>query len=83
MRYWAVLNAGMLETLYQPCFRLNAHIAAHHIHTNGLVRPGGSFTMTIGIVQARPLPGWGFFAGTVGAVETATRGLALDLKPLR
>ncbi|KAF8603585.1 NAD(P)-binding protein [Ceratobasidium sp. AG-I] len=57
--------------------------AAQHIHTNGLVRPGGSFTMTIGTVQARPLPGWGFFSGVVGAVETATRGLALDLKPLR
>jgi len=57
--------------------------AANHIHTNGLVRPGGSLTMTIGIVQARPIAGWGFFAGAVGAVETATRGLALDLKPLR
>ncbi|KAF8606693.1 NAD(P)-binding protein [Ceratobasidium sp. AG-I] len=57
--------------------------AAQHIHTNGLVRPGGSFTMTIGTAQARPIPGWGFFIGAAGAIETATRGLALDLKPLR
>ncbi|KAF8592904.1 NAD(P)-binding protein, partial [Ceratobasidium sp. AG-I] len=57
--------------------------AAQHIHTNGLIRPGGSLTMTIGTGQARPFPGWGFFIGAAGAVETATRGLAIDLKPLR
>lgn len=57
--------------------------AAHHIHTNGLIRPGGSLTLTIGAAQARPLPGWGLGLGAAGAVETATRGLALDLKPLR
>ncbi|KAF8598538.1 hypothetical protein BDV93DRAFT_594032 [Ceratobasidium sp. AG-I] len=39
--------------------------------------------MTIGSAQARPLPGIGFGIGVSGAVETATRGLALDLKPLR
>ena len=47
------------------------------------MRPGGSFTMTIGTAQARPIPGWGLFIGAAGAVETATRGLAIDLKPLR
>jgi len=57
--------------------------AAHHIHTNGLIKPGGSFTMTIGTAQARPIPGWGFFIGAAGAIETATRSLAVDLKPLR
>ncbi|KAF8594249.1 NAD(P)-binding protein [Ceratobasidium sp. AG-I] len=57
--------------------------AAHHIHTNGLVRPGGSLTMTTGASQARPFPGVGFNIGFGGAVETETRGLALDLKPLR
>ncbi|QRV93444.1 Enoyl-(Acyl carrier protein) reductase [Ceratobasidium sp. AG-Ba] len=31
----------------------------------------------------RPFPGWGFVLGGVAAVETATRGLAVDLKPLR
>lgn len=39
--------------------------------------------MTIGTAQARPFPGTGFGIGVAGAVETATRGLALDLKPLR
>ncbi|KAF8598539.1 NAD(P)-binding protein [Ceratobasidium sp. AG-I] len=57
--------------------------AAHHIHTNSLIRPGGSLTLSIGAAQTRPQPGWGFGLGAAGAVETATRGLALDLKPLR
>ncbi|KAG9123178.1 hypothetical protein FRC07_000142 [Ceratobasidium sp. 392] len=39
--------------------------------------------MTIGSLQARPIAGWGYLLGAVGAVETATRGLAIDLKPIR
>ncbi|QRV95199.1 Enoyl-(Acyl carrier protein) reductase [Ceratobasidium sp. AG-Ba] len=57
--------------------------AANIIRKNQLIRPGGSFTMTIGSLQQRPIPGVGFFIGVVGAVETATRALAVDLKPLR
>ncbi|QRV80624.1 Enoyl-(Acyl carrier protein) reductase [Ceratobasidium sp. AG-Ba] len=57
--------------------------AANIIHKNQLIRPGGSFTMTIGTFQQRPIPGVGFFIGVSGAVETATRALAVDLKPLR
>ncbi|KAG8715961.1 hypothetical protein FRC09_016157 [Ceratobasidium sp. 395] len=57
--------------------------AANHIHHHKLVRPGGSLVLTIGTAQQRPIAGWGFFVGGVGAVETATRSLAVDLKPLR
>ncbi|KAG9092054.1 hypothetical protein FS749_016027 [Ceratobasidium sp. UAMH 11750] len=57
--------------------------AANHIHQHKLVRPGGSITLTIGTAQKRPIAGWGFNLGAAGAVETATRGLAVDLKPLR
>ncbi|KAG8778473.1 hypothetical protein FRC12_024977 [Ceratobasidium sp. 428] len=57
--------------------------AANHVHKHKLIRPGGSLTFTIGTAQQRPISGWGFFIGAVGAVETATRSLALDLKPLR
>ncbi|KAG9090842.1 hypothetical protein FS749_000248, partial [Ceratobasidium sp. UAMH 11750] len=57
--------------------------AANHIHQHKLVRPGGSLILTIGTAQQRPIAGWGFFVGAAGAVETATRGLAVDLKPLR
>ncbi|KAG8770816.1 hypothetical protein FRC12_004031, partial [Ceratobasidium sp. 428] len=57
--------------------------AANHIHKHKLIRPGGSLVMTIGTAQQRPIPGFGFFIGVAGAVETATRSLAVDLKPLR
>ncbi|KAG8744271.1 hypothetical protein FRC10_010434 [Ceratobasidium sp. 414] len=57
--------------------------AANHIHKHKLVRPGGSLIMTIGAAQQRPIAGWGFNLGAAGAVETATRTLAVDLKPLR
>ncbi|KAG9118886.1 hypothetical protein FRC07_006385 [Ceratobasidium sp. 392] len=57
--------------------------AANHAHHHKLIRPGGSIVLTIGTAQQRPYPGWGYFIGASGAVETATRGLAVDLKPLR
>ncbi|QRV75794.1 Enoyl-(Acyl carrier protein) reductase [Ceratobasidium sp. AG-Ba] len=57
--------------------------AANIIHKNYLIRPGGSITMTIGSLQKRPIPGVGFALGDAGAVETATRSLAVDMKPLR
>ncbi|GAB1525392.1 hypothetical protein RhiTH_008552 [Rhizoctonia solani] len=30
-----------------------------------------------------PIPGWGLVSGLAGAVESSTRGLAIDLKPIR
>ncbi|KAG9076751.1 hypothetical protein FRC06_009338 [Ceratobasidium sp. 370] len=39
--------------------------------------------MTIGASFNRPSPGWALVSGIVGAVESATRGLAVDLKPIR
>ena len=62
---------------------MNEHSVAHHIHANALVRPVGSLTMTIGTQQARPHPGVGFGIGVADVVETAIRGLAVGLKPLR
>ncbi|KAG9118885.1 hypothetical protein FRC07_006384, partial [Ceratobasidium sp. 392] len=46
--------------------------AANLIHHNKLINPGGSLVLTIGTAQKRPIPGWGFFLGAAGAVETAT-----------
>ncbi|QRV90542.1 Enoyl-(Acyl carrier protein) reductase [Ceratobasidium sp. AG-Ba] len=48
-----------------------------------LIRPGGSITITTGSLQKRPILGAGFGLGPAGAIETATRSLAVDLKPLR
>ncbi|KAG8792749.1 hypothetical protein FRC12_004976 [Ceratobasidium sp. 428] len=38
--------------------------------------------MTVGTAQQRPVPEFEFFLGAAGAVETATRNLPVDLKPL-
>ncbi|EUC54066.1 enoyl-(acyl carrier) reductase [Rhizoctonia solani AG-3 Rhs1AP] len=57
--------------------------AAQHVYKNNLIKPGGSIVLTIGIVHYRPIPGWSLINGMVGAVESATRGLAIDLKPIR
>ncbi|KAF8598533.1 NAD(P)-binding protein [Ceratobasidium sp. AG-I] len=58
-------------------------IAAQFAHENKLINPGGSITMTMGTTFRRPSPGWALVSGLVGAIEGATRGLALDLKPIR
>lgn len=42
-----------------------------------------SFTMTTGSVSQRPMPGWGVVNGYATALQGTTRGLALDLKPIR
>ncbi|KAG8719857.1 hypothetical protein FRC09_010502 [Ceratobasidium sp. 395] len=39
--------------------------------------------MSIGTVFNRPIPGWALVSGVAGAMESATRGLAMDLKPIR
>lgn len=47
------------------------------------IRPGGSITLTNGIVAIRPWKGWALTSAIAGAVESLTRGLALDLAPIR
>ncbi|KAI0837756.1 hypothetical protein F5Y06DRAFT_63783 [Hypoxylon sp. FL0890] len=43
----------------------------------------GSFTLTGGSTAEKPQPGWSTLASASAAVEGLTRGLAIDLKPLR
>jgi NAD(P)-dependent dehydrogenase (short-subunit alcohol dehydrogenase family) len=56
----------------------------------GLVRaavprlnPGGSITLTSGILVARPQPGMSAPVSAAGAMETAARALAVELAPAR
>ncbi|KAG9087641.1 hypothetical protein FRC07_012771 [Ceratobasidium sp. 392] len=58
-------------------------IAAQFAYKNKLFNSGGSLIMTMGAAFYRPPPGWALVSGIVGAVESATRGLAVDLKPIR
>jgi len=47
------------------------------------IRPGGSITLSIGSVVVKPRPTWSLLAGVTGAVDSLTRGLAVDLAPVR
>ena len=45
--------------------------------------PASSITYTTGTVSQRPIAGWAMTAGFATGLHGLTRGLALDLKPLR
>jgi NAD(P)-dependent dehydrogenase (short-subunit alcohol dehydrogenase family) len=47
------------------------------------IRRGGSIILTNGIVGIRPWKGWSVAASIGGAVESLTKGLAIDLAPIR
>lgn len=47
------------------------------------IRKGGSIILTNGIVGMRPWKGWSVAASIGGAVESLTKGLAIDLAPIR
>jgi NAD(P)-dependent dehydrogenase (short-subunit alcohol dehydrogenase family) len=48
-----------------------------------LIRAGGSITLTRGVASSRPLPAWTIPSSILGAIESLTRTLALELAPLR
>jgi NAD(P)-dependent dehydrogenase (short-subunit alcohol dehydrogenase family) len=47
------------------------------------IRPGGSITLTNGIVGIRPWKGWSVGSAIAGAVESLTRALAVEMAPIR
>jgi len=47
------------------------------------INPGGSITLTTGTVLVKPRPGWSLGSAGAGAVDSFTRGLAVDLAPIR
>src|SRR5260221_10045035 len=50
---------------------------------NAHIRPGGSVTLTTGVAGRRPHEGWTLVASICGAMEALTRGLAVELAPIR
>lgn len=48
-----------------------------------LIRAGGSITLTSGVASSRPLPAWAIPSSILGAIESLTRTLAVELAPLR
>ncbi|KAH8115656.1 short-chain dehydrogenase/reductase SDR [Phellopilus nigrolimitatus] len=47
------------------------------------INEGGSITFTIGAALSKPHSGWSLVASIAGAVDGLTRGLAVDLAPIR
>jgi NAD(P)-dependent dehydrogenase (short-subunit alcohol dehydrogenase family) len=47
------------------------------------IRPGGSLTLVTGYLSTRPRPGAAIVSAVNGALESLTRGLALELAPIR
>jgi NAD(P)-dependent dehydrogenase (short-subunit alcohol dehydrogenase family) len=45
--------------------------------------PASSITLTTGEAANKPPPGWAVVSGYCGALNSLTRALALDLKPIR
>ena len=64
------------------CFRFWGAIAAVK-HAAPRLRPGGSIVPTSGTIGVRPAPGAALGASGAGAIEGLTRGLAVELAPIR
>ena len=47
------------------------------------IRQGGSIVLTTGIASARPFKGWVVPSSILGAMESLTRALAVELAPIR
>jgi NAD(P)-dependent dehydrogenase (short-subunit alcohol dehydrogenase family) len=52
-------------------------------HAAGAVTPGGSITLTDGMIAHRPTKGSAISTAMAGAIEHLTRGLAVELSPVR
>jgi NAD(P)-dependent dehydrogenase (short-subunit alcohol dehydrogenase family) len=52
-------------------------------HGASALPPGGSFTLTGGMLAHRPMKDWPLATAVAGAVEFLSRGLAVDLAPVR
>jgi NAD(P)-dependent dehydrogenase (short-subunit alcohol dehydrogenase family) len=52
-------------------------------HGSGHINEGGSIVLTTGAAGRRPHKGWVFGASVCGTIEALTRGLAVELAPLR
>src|SRR5580698_1526705 len=52
-------------------------------HGRGQIREGGSITLTNGLVAHRPRKGSALSTAMAGGIEFLTRGLAVDLAPIR
>ncbi len=84
----AGMTTGLVSTITAPERDTNIVsrlFGAHHIARSAIPRmaAGGSITFTSGIFVLRPRAGVALGAASLGAIESFTRALALELSPLR
>jgi NAD(P)-dependent dehydrogenase (short-subunit alcohol dehydrogenase family) len=79
-RPWKDLPLAAVRRLFDVRFW---GVVAAVKHAAPRIRPGGSIVLTSGIIGVRPTPGAALAAGSVGAIESLARGLAVDLAPVR
>jgi NAD(P)-dependent dehydrogenase (short-subunit alcohol dehydrogenase family) len=74
-----------LETIRkgQTVRRLAPMFVAKHLLEYLEKSPDSSYTMTSGVNTTRPSPGWSTLAAGGGFIEGWTRGLAVDMAPIR
>ncbi|KAL7922209.1 hypothetical protein ACQKWADRAFT_108469 [Trichoderma austrokoningii] len=85
----ALRTAGLADITVQDIHatfhvrNTSAIIIAKHLSKYINSRVQSSFTLTGGTNTRRPMPGWSVLASGGGAGEGLTRGLAVDLRPVR
>lgn len=85
---WGVFGPAVLADLDLAAARegmtvrfWGALAAIKHGHRS--ISPGGSITLTDGVIAHRPPKGFALASAMAGAIEHLTRGLAQDLAPVR
>lgn len=82
----AVLRAGHIKSLAMAEARATIETkfwGAWRVARFAEILPGGSLTIVSGGLSMRPRPGSTIVSAANGALESMTRGLALDLAPIR
>lgn len=67
----------------QTVRRLATVIVAKHLLKYQEISPDSSYTLTSGMNTTKPSPGWSLVAMGGGSTEGLTRGLAVDMAPVR
>jgi NAD(P)-dependent dehydrogenase (short-subunit alcohol dehydrogenase family) len=80
LRLLTVADLGAAHALYDV--RYWGALAAIK-HGAPLIRAGGSVTLTNGMIAHRPRKGSALSTGMAGGIEHLTRGLSVDLAPIR
>src|SRR6185369_9759455 len=82
----AQLRTGPFKTVAMDDVRATMESkfwGAWRVARSAEIRPGGSLTLVTGYLSTRPRPGAAIVGAVNGALESLTRGLALELAPVR